>query len=246
MQKIKKIILISIILGCLAFIFSLEVVPENINSEEILGKAKNSDIIIIFNSGGWGNTPLEKAEDFAPIIAGIQETLSNLGYNSVVVPYKRTRDKIAGAKDFLSSFDYSSEILAKDLEFLTEKLPDKKIIITGLSNGAAFVNKTYGKISDKTKNSIYAIGAGAPFWSDSFVSDNILQLNNKEKDTLVRGNIIPLLSSLIKAPFEWISGKINGENLTFSQAFQLSHHEYYWNSPEVGPVIVSFLEAKIK
>ncbi len=46
-----------------------------------------TDVIIIFNSGGWGNTPLEKAEDFATIIRGIQETLNQWGYNSIVVSY---------------------------------------------------------------------------------------------------------------------------------------------------------------
>lgn len=246
MQKLRNFIVISIILGCLIFVFSVKFIPENIDSEEILDRVKNSDVIIIFNSGGWGNTPLEEAEDFSPIIIGIQEALSNLGYNSVVIPYNRTKDKITGAKDFLSSYNYSSESLAKNLEFLTKKLPDKKIIIAGLSNGAAFVNKTYEKISDKAKKSIYAIGVGAPFWSGSLVSDNILQLNNQNKDTLVKGDLKLLLSSLIKVPFKWISGKINGENLTFSQAFYISHHEYYWNSSEVGPVIVSFLESRIK
>jgi len=71
---------------------------------------------------------LEEAEDFAPIIEGIEETLNEWGYNSIVIPYERTKDsffgKIAGARDFLNSFKSSSEVLAEkecivEVNFLT-------------------------------------------------------------------------------------------------------------------------------
>ena len=155
MKAIKKIILISVVLGGLFFLFGPEVAPENLQPQEILSLAKDSDVIIVFNSGGWGYTPLEKAWDFAPIIEGIQGTLSEWGYSSAVIPYNRTKNtligKVAGAKDFLNSFNLSSKTLAEEIEFLAENSPDKKIIIAGLSNGAAFVNRTYEKFPKKLK-----------------------------------------------------------------------------------------------
>ena len=248
MKKIKKFILLSIILGGLFFLFGPELIPENLQPQEFLDIAVDNDVIIIFNSGGWGNTPLEKAEDFAPIIEGIQETLNEWGYSSIVIPYNRTKNtllgKFTGAKGFLNSFDFPSEIMAEDLEFLVKNLPNKKIIITGLSNGAAFVNETYKKTSKEVKNSVYVITAGTPFWSKYFESDNILQLNNNGKDSLVEGNIKSLVLSLIKAPYRWISSKVNGQNLTLSQAFQISGHKYFWSSSEVNPQIITFLENK--
>ncbi len=250
MRKLKCLIILLIISGSLFFLFGPEVAPENLQPQEILSLAKDNDVIIVFNSGGWGYTPLERAWDFAPIIEGIQGTLSEWGYSSAVIPYNRTKNtlvgKVAGAKDFLNSFNFSSETLAEEVEFLAENLPDKKIIIAGLSNGAAFVNKTYEKVSEEVKGSVYAISLGDPFWTETFKSDNLLQLDNNGKDSLAEGEIKTLIFSLIKTPFKWLSAKINGQNLTFSQAIQSPGHEYLWNSGEVGPEIVTFLAEKLR
>ena len=250
MKKLKYFILILIISGSLFFLFGPGVIPEDFQTKEILDSLSDNDVIIIFNSGGWGDTPLEEAEDFAPIIEGIQKTLDDFGYNSVVIPYIRTKNtflgKITGAKEFLNSFNFSSEILAKNLEFLDENLPDKKIIMAGLSVGGDFVDETMEKISDKTKNSVYAITVGVPFWADTLDSENILHLDNNGKDSLVEGNAKPLLLTLIKAPFKWISSKITGQDLSFSQAIQVPGHEYPWSSPEINSQIISFLENKFR
>jgi len=247
-KSIKHLILVVIILSGLLFLFAPEVVPENYQFQNTLNLTTQKDVIIIFNSGGWGNTPLEKAEDSAPIIEGIEKTLKDLGYNSLVIPYIRTKDdffgEITGARDFLTSFKSSSEILAEKVEFLAEQFPDKKIIMAGLSSGAALVDGTIEEISENSQ--IYAIEVGAPFWEETFESENILQLNNNGKDTLAAGEIKTLIFSLAKAPSKWIISKLNGQNLTFSQAVQAPGHEYFWDSPEVGPQIVTFLEDKFK
>ena len=59
-------------------------------------------------------------------------------------------------------------------------------------------------------------------------------LDNNGKDTLSAGEIKSLISALVKAPFKWISSKINGDDLTFSQVLQAPGHDYLWDSPEVG------------
>jgi len=251
MKKIKYLIFILIISGSLFFLFGPEILPENLQFQQALNSTLiNSDVIIIFNSGGWGNTPLEEAEDFAPAIKGIEKTLDSWGYHSVVIPYKRTKNglwgKLWGIKDSFSSFRFSSENLAEKVEFLTENLPDKKIIIAGLSNGASLVDESMEKISENTQNSVYAITAGIPFWSEPYESQNTLHLNNNKKDALVTGEIKSLVFSLIKAPFVWIGAKINGQNIPFSKAIQAQGHDYCWSSPEVGPEIVTFLRYKFR
>ena len=248
MRGIRYFILSLVILESLFFLFGPEVFPENYQFQEFLDLAAQNDVIIIFNSGGWGNTPLEEAKDFTPIIEGIQEILKEWGYNSLVIPYTRTKDdlsgKITGARDFLNSFQTSSEILAEKVNFLTENLPDKKIILAGLSTGGALVDETMEKISEKSQ--VFAIEAGVPFWHNSPESENILLLNNNGKDTLSTGEIKSLISALVKAPFQWISSKIKGKDLTFPQVLQAPGHDYLWDSPEVGFQIVTFLENKIR
>ncbi|MDP1538750.1 MAG: hypothetical protein Q8M00_01845 [bacterium] len=68
MQTLKYFFLILIIFTRLFFLFGSEAIPDNLQLQEVLETAKNSDIVIIFNSGGWGNTPFEKAEDFSSIV----------------------------------------------------------------------------------------------------------------------------------------------------------------------------------
>jgi len=248
MKKLKQFILVSVVFGGLFFLFGSEVVPENFQPQEILDIAANSDVIIIFNSGGWGDTPFEKAEDFAPIVEEIQKTLNSYGYDSIVIPYQRTKNtlpgKIASAKDFLNFFNFSSDTLAEDLEFLAESLPDKKIILAGLSAGGALVEETMAKISEEAQ--VYAVAVGIPFWQKTTESENILLLDNNGKDTLSAGEIKSLLFSLVKAPFRWIFSKINGQNLPLALAFQAPGHKYLWDLPEVGPKIISFLEEKFR
>lgn len=236
MKKFKYLILILVISGGLFFLFGPEVLPENFQPQEFLGLVQNADVIIIFNSGGWGNTPLEKAEDFAPIIEGIQKTLKDWGYQSVVIPYTRTRNdflgKITGTKEFFNSFQNSSGLLAKEIEFLAKNFPGKKIILAGLSNGGTFVTETYKKISKDVKDSIYTIAVGVPFWEEPIKSENVLRIDNNGKDSLAVGEIKSLFFSLIKAPF---IGRIHAPG-----------HDYFWASPEVSSQIISFLENKFR
>jgi hypothetical protein len=250
MKKAKYFTIFLIALGGLFFLFSPSVFPENIQFEKYLSSAPQSDVIIIFNSGGWGNTSLEEAEDFEPIIKGIQKTLNGWGYNSLVIPYTRTKDgffgKITGAKDFLSSFELSSNLLAEEIESLIEEMPDKKVIVTGLSAGGAFASETYEKISEETRGSIMVITAGTPFWVNVSGSENVLQLNNAGKDSLAEGKIKILLLSLLESPLKWLSAKIKGQDLAFSQVIQAPGHNYFWNTPEVGPEIVVFLKNRFR
>jgi hypothetical protein len=250
MKKAKYFIISLVTLSGLFFLFSPVVFPENVQFNDFLSSVPQADVIIIFNSGGWGNTSLEAAEDFEPIIEGIQKTLDEWGYNSLVIPYTRTKDnffgKITGAKDFLNSFELSSTLLAEEIESLVREMPDKKIIVTGLSSGGAFASETYEKISEEAKDSITVIAAGTPFWVNISGPDNVLQLNNDGKDSLAKGKIKSLLFSLLKSPFRWLSAKTEGRALSFSQAIQAPGHNYPWDAPEVGPEIVSFLKNRFR
>lgn len=251
MKKIKNFLITLIIFGGLFFLFGPEVLPENNQFQELLNSASDNDIIIIFNSGGWGNTPLEKADDFAPIIEGIEKTINNWGLNTIVIPYERTKNsflgKITGAKEEIKSFPKPAKKLAKEIEEFLKENPSKKVIMTGLSNGAAFVDKTIKNL-DEFQNSVLAIEVGVPFWYKPLNPDdiNILRLENEGKDSFSKGEMKTLFTVFLKTPFEWFLAKISGQNLPFARAFQAPGHKYSWDTPEVGPQIVSFLKEKIR
>lgn len=246
----KKFIYLFTILIALFVLFGPEVMPDNLQPQEVLSLSQNSDIIIIFNSGGWGNVPFEKADDFAPIVEKMQQTLGQWGYSTVVIPYIRTKGDLLGEvsslRELSNNFKNSSKDLAGKIEEINKAFPDKKIIITGLSIGGAFVTKTYENISEEIKDSVFAIAVGTPFWADNFEKSNLIQVDNEGKDTLVGGQVSPLFFSLIESPFKWLAAKINGQYLSLSRAFQAPGHNYSWESSEVGPKIVSFLSDKFR
>jgi len=248
MKKIKYLLIVSIILGGLFFLFSRETFPDNLQFNKFINSNPQDDVIIIFNSGGWGNTPLERADDFLPIAKGIQETLNEWGYNSIIVPYNRTKDSflgtIGGIKGTIFSFQNQTEKLSGNIEDFLKENPGKKIIITGLSNGAAFANEIMEKLSKDKNSAVFAIEVGTPFWEKTSNSEDILVLNNEGKDPLVKGDIKILFSTILKMPLRWFWAKISGKNINFSRAFYMPNHAYSW--ADVKPEVNSFLEEKLK
>jgi len=243
-RKLKKLFLISILLLGLFFLIGPKDLPDNSEFKKTLSLISQEDVLIIFNSGGWGDTPPEEASDLTPIIDGIQKTLSHLGYDSIVVPYTRTKEsflgRIEGVKETLSLFPNQSQKLANEIEVFIKSHPENKIIMTGLSNGAIFVNRTMMKVSENQRNSVFAIEVGTPFWEKVLDSDNILLLNNKGKDALSKMDLRILIPALLKSPCKWLSAQILREELSFSQALYLPGHYYNWDS--VAPEVKSFLE----
>jgi hypothetical protein len=243
-RKLKKFFLIFVLLLGLFFLIGPEDLPDNSEFKKTLSLISQEDVLIIFNSGGWGDTPLEEARDLAPIIDGIQKTLSQLGYSSIVVPYTRTKEsflgRIEGVKETLSLFPEQSQKLANEIEIFIKSHPENKIIMAGLSNGGTFVNRTMMKVSKNQRNNVFAVEVGTPFWEKVLDSDNVLLLNNKGKDALSKMDLKILIPALLKSPCRWFSAQVLREELSFSQALYLPGHYYGWDS--VAPEVKSFLE----
>jgi len=204
------------------------------------------DILIIFNSGGWGHTSLEKATDFRSIIFGIQEELNQWGYKSLIIPYNRTKEsligKVADVEEILSFFRSQSRYLAEQIDDFLIDYQDKKVIMTGLSMGAFFVDEVMRRV--RNKSSVLVIKVGTPFYSDHFSSENVLEINN-ERDALALGKTRVLISTLSKAIRKWILAKIKGENLSFGKTINIPGHFYSWDSMETKQQIITFLKDKL-
>ncbi|MBI4101443.1 MAG: hypothetical protein HY443_00570 [Candidatus Nealsonbacteria bacterium] len=249
MKKIKGAVTFVVVLSGLAFLFGPEIFPENSQLVAFSEDPFPEEVVIIFNSGGWGNTPLDKANDFNHIIRGIQETLGNWGRDSLVIPYRRAGNgfwgKITASKETLRSFQSQSAKLAKEIERFLLSNPDKTIVMAGLSNGAAFEESTMEKISEEMRSRVLTIEAGIPFWEEKKVdAENVLRLDNHGRDFLAGGQVKDLLFALIRAPGKWLLAKVAGESLPLARSFQAKGHRYSWD--EVGPEVSSFLENRLK
>jgi hypothetical protein len=248
MTKIRRLTMFFTVIGALFSLFIYDTLPDNIFFKEILTSQTQEDVVIVFNSGGWGDTPPESAEDLTPIIEGVKATLAEKGYTSVVVPYERTKKgflaKIRGAKEMFSYFQKQSSEVSSNIKIFLEKNPDKKVVLVGLSNGANFVDETMKKIND-FRGSVLAIEIGSPFWQKKMPSENILRIDNGNNDSLTKGEVGTLLPTLLKGPAKWFLAKISGSDLSFSMAFSFPQHKYSWESPEVNSAVASFLEKEM-
>jgi hypothetical protein len=245
MQKIKYFISAIIFFLIVFFLFCPADLPENSQFKDLMSSDFQEDVLIVFNAGGWGDTPPEEAEDLSPIIDGIIGTLSDRGYKSIVIPYERTKKgvlaKIRGFREMMGYFRVQSGEVSKNIGSFLTKNQEKKVILVGLSNGAGFVEETMKKISDN-QHSVLAVEVGIPFWHKEIESDNILRINNEDQDSLTAGKVSNLLPTLFKAPAKWMLAKISGANLSFSRAFAFADHRYYWDSLWVREPIISFVK----
>lgn len=200
-------------------------------------------VLIIFNSGGWGNTAFEEAEDFGKVIRGIKDILRKFGWETSIISYGRTKDnflgRILGLKEILSSFNFQSNKLADQIKLFLERNPRSKVLLMGLSLGANFVGKTMEKIGEN--HSVLAIKAGTPFWKRSLKSGNILEIIN-ETDILATGNYKVLVSTVIKGIMKWLAAKIKRYKFSFTNAVHVPGHNYDWKSSRLRKEVISFLE----
>jgi hypothetical protein len=213
--------------------------------KELMRAGENSDVVIVFNSGGWGTVPFDQAFDFNPIINETKRIIESKNYKVSIVQYYRTKEnffaKIASLREILFNFPDSSKVFADRIDEFLEKNPNDKIVMAGLSNGASFVDAAMDDLKDK-ENSVWAIELGAPFWKKNTKSDNIIALNN-QADILANGKLGQIMFSLVKTPFVWGYNNIKGNHMSMSQAMHIDGHDYYWN--QVKDDLTSFVEKKI-
>jgi len=207
-------------------------------------EAKGKDFIMIFNPGGLGWNLLEDSPQWDSIFTGIQSELDNLGYTSLLLDYRRTINTLAGRFDELMSMVSLYPLKAKDLagrvEFLTNNIPDLKVIIAGESNGAVIADTVMSILRDNTQ--VYSIQTGPPFWYKNNVLDRTLVLKS--------GGIIPDAFSqgdfltIIRANMEALFGFSQPEDTSGRILIYIGSpgHEYWWEYPEVRSQIANFLE----
>lgn len=252
MKKVKKkyIICFLIILTVVSiFWFDTIFLKDNsaIFAEELKKAGESSDVVIIFNAGGFGTVQPEYAYDFKPIIDNLEQTIKNMNYTVSVVPYYRTKETVLGKlgylKEMFFEFPKHSKNMADQITIFLEENPDDKILMAGLSNGAAFVSSTITNLGEVPDN-VSAIELGAPFWSGKNTSDHVLFLDNNGKDVLTTGNKKEIIASLLRAPFKWVHSRVINKRISLAEAIEAPGHHYYWDN--IKDDVVVFVENRLK
>jgi hypothetical protein len=205
--------------------------------------AKNSDVLVVFNSGGWGWNA-SHTSGWGSILDGIKAQLESEGYQTLVLNYRRTSHGIGAIlKEFYeASMRYPSKARdqAARVKFLTDNLPDLKVIIAGESTGTVISDKTMILLKDDPR--VYSIQTGTPFWHKPTDQERTLLLNNNGAtiDTFSYGNVPAMVWATVKGWFGISSSEDKKGNVLFF--LKAPGHDYSWQYPGVYNGVVNFIK----
>ena len=207
-------------------------------------EAMDMDVVVLFNSGGWGWNLTLETPGWASILDGIESELDTLGYSSVVLNYRRTSGGIRGCMtefiEAVTRYPHKAKELASRVEFLSDHLPDLRIIVAGESTGTVISDKAMGILSGNSN--VYSIQTGTPFWHKPTALDRTLLMNSNGQgiDTFSYGNIPVMVWSTIRGWFGLSPADENPGNIL--SWLKAPGHDYSWQYPGVCSEVVGFLE----
>ena len=211
----------------------------------IYTEAKDKDFVILFNSGGWGWNLLEDSRGWDSIFVGIKSKLDNMGYQSLVLDYQRTEESwracLKEASEIANFYPSKAQDLTYLVQFLTEHIPDVKVIVAGESTGTVIADKVMTMMRDNPQ--VYTIQTGPPFWhkQDALERALVLTSNGLLPDSFSQGDILSLITANVRALFGL--PQVTDDGGTMLRYLRAPGHEYWWQHPDVYSNITKFLES---
>jgi hypothetical protein len=206
-------------------------------------EVKDNDVVIIFNSGGWGWNLIQQTPGWSGILNGIKAELEKLGYRSIVLNYRRTTSGIIGCvREFIESarrYPNRAGDLARRIEFLTEHLPNLRVIIAGESTGTIISDRTMVLLQNNPR--VYSVQTGMPFWHRPSFSDRVLLMNTNGRtgDTFSDGKVPAIVRTNLRG---WLGlSSPNTEPGDILSWLKAPGHHYTWEYPGVYTEVVEFL-----
>ncbi len=205
-------------------------------------EARDKDIVIINNSGGWGWSPLENFPNSQEFVAGIESKLNSLGYDTLWLDHYRTTKTINGCVSELmfaaDLYPMKVEDLVARVEFLISHIPDITVILSGESNGSTICGEAMQVLRDNPQ--VYCIQLGPPFWNNNTKLDRMLVLrsNGSIPDSFSQGDIITIIRTNLETLLG-ISQEYPGHVLFYIGA---PGHDYSWQYEGVSSQVLAFLD----
>jgi len=213
--------------------------------DELVGSyllAKESDIVIFFNSGGMGWNYVYQTPGWESIINGMIEELNDMGYRPLLLNYSRTnRDFWSNIKEVVEAATrYTQKVIAmeKHVEFLNDHVPGLQLIIAGESTGSVMTEEVMKYFRDHAN--VYSIQTGCPFWYKTTDQPRTLRITNNGYgiDAFSYGNLPAMVWCTAKGWFGLESAEENAGNVL--KSFRAPGHDYTWEYDAIKNVITGF------
>lgn len=216
---------------------------------DIYARVQGKDFLIVHSPGGWGNSYIERCLLWErSIVEGISAALGKMGYSWLLVQHFRSgtglREWTGDMRAQARFFKVKAEILATELRFLCRHLENLRVILVGISQGAAFNNAVMQHLNGL--ETVYSVELGIFFLQKSrrVISERTLVIdsNGVIPDAMMEWNILSMFLAFCGAPFRWVKGRLKGTPIKLSHCVNAPGHEYSWEHPEVRRQIEDFLE----
>jgi hypothetical protein len=218
----------------------------------ICESARDKDILLIHNPGGWGSTNIEGLLQWErSIVEGTCESLQKLGYNCAVTQYFRSNTGmpavIGDIREQTRFFINKSKLMAAAVEFIMQHFDKLKIVLVGVSQGAAFSNAVIQRLDGHNRILDIELGMPSPYHPKRVLTERTLALNNNGlmPDALMEWNVPVIMKTYFSAPFRFVRHRLRGEEVKFTYCINVPGHDYNWDYPEVQKQIENFLEMKL-
>ena len=215
---------------------------------DICTRAQDKDFLLIHNPGGWGTTHLENLLQWErSIVEGVGATIEKLGYSRLLIQYFRTnsgwRELMADIKEQYRFFTSKAKIMAAELRFITQHLDNLRVVMIGVSQGAAFSNAVSQYLDGHDRVFSIELGTPFPYKSRRVITERTLALdsNGLMPDALMEWDVPTIVRTYAGAPFRWIKYKLQGKKIKFTYCINVPGHDYNWDYPEVQRQIEEFL-----
>ena len=211
-------------------------------------QAKDRDVVIFFNSGGWGWNLAEASPGWLSILSGVQFELKRLGCETLVLNYQRTENNFIGRVDefvsMISLYPDKARDLALQVEFLTKHIPDLKVILAGESDGTIICDMTMSILKDNPR--VFSIQTGPPFWHKQRAWERSLVLKSSGlgPDVFAQGDLFAMLAASLEDFFGFPRDGASSGNIMYH--IGAPGHDYWWYYPGVYTEVIDFLDRNFK
>ena len=215
---------------------------------DICSRAPGKDFLLIHNPGGWGSTDMENLLHWErSIVEGVSTTMEKLGYECSAIQYFRSkhgwRAVLGDVWEQTHFFSSKARTLAAEIEFVTRHFENLRVIMIGVSQGAAFSDAVTQHLNGLNRVFSIELGMPFPYKSRRLITERTLALdsNGLMPDALMDWNVPTILRTYLTAPFRWVKFRLQGKRVKFTYCINVPGHDYNWDYPEVQHKIESFL-----
>lgn len=206
-------------------------------------ESQGLDLLLIYNSGGWGWNTLVSSPNWNSIADGIRQQMENSGYKMTVVEYRRSVNTMGSYVDeFMSSlgiYPNKARELAARVDFITEHHPGLIVILAGESNGTVICDNVMKLTKDNPQ--VYSIQTGTPFWHRPCQMERTLVINDngRNPDSFSNGDFFKIIASNLENLLGF--SEYDEESGNFLTYLEAPGHSYSWQDTLVRERINEFL-----